>query len=106
MENVINSLENNLKELYRKAIDADKSLVELKKQGHGKFTNVFTNSKLFTAQSDKFMPYLEETAELILKLKNSDQNPNDNQQQIELIVKQLHSLHTTLSGLQQLLKSK
>ena len=46
MENLINSLEDNLKELYRKAVDADNLINELKKQGHGKFTAIFPEQNL------------------------------------------------------------
>ena len=97
MENLISSLEQNLKELYRKAIDADSHINELKKQGHGKFEAVFKDDKLFTTKADKFMPYLEETAEQILELKSKDLSEPANQEQLETVVKKLHLLHTTLS---------
>lgn len=97
MENLINSLEENLKELYRKAIDADAQINELKKQGHGKFTAIFADDTLFDLKADKFMPYLEQTAEQILKLKESGAAAQDNQKEIELIVKKLHLLHTTIA---------
>ncbi|NVK23294.1 MAG: prephenate dehydrogenase [Gammaproteobacteria bacterium] len=101
MENLINNLEINLKELYRKAIDADNQLNELKKQGHGKFSAVFADSGLFSVQADKFMPYLEETAEDILNLKNSKEDVVKNKEKIEKIVKKLHLLHTNIAQLSQ-----
>lgn len=104
MENLINSLEDNLKELYRKAIDADAQINTLKKQGHGKFTAIFTDETLFDLKADKFMPYLEQTAEQILKLKESELSAQDSQQEIELIVKKLHLLHTTISEFRAALK--
>lgn len=104
MENLINSLEDNLKDLYRKAVDADNQINELKKQGHGKFSAIFAEQNLFEIKADKFMPYLEHTAEQILKLKESTGSAEQNQQQIELIVKKLHLLHTTLADFKQVLK--
>ena len=104
MENLINSLEENLKELYRKAVDADNQINELKKQGHGKFTAIFLDQNIFEIKSDKFMPYLEHTAEQILKLKESSRPVAENQQEIEAIVKKLHLLHTTLAEFKAALK--
>ena len=104
MENLINSLEDNLKDLYRKAVDADNQINELKKQGHGKFSAIFTEQNIFGIKADKFMPYLEHTAEAILKLKESTGSAEQNQQEIELIVKKLHLLHTTLAEFKQALK--
>lgn len=104
MNNLINSLEENLKDLYRKAIDADAQINELKKQGHGKFEAIFNESKLFSIQANKFMPYLEETAEQILKLKDSETAVEQNKQEIERIVNKLHLLHKTLSNFKLALK--
>lgn len=104
MQNVIDSLEQNLKELYRKALDADQTIDELKKQGHGKFANIFKDDSLFTAKANKFMPYLEETAEQILKLKDSDTSPEQNKSELEAVVKKLHLLHSTLSEFKQAVK--
>lgn len=96
MENIVNGLEENLKTLYRKAVDADLQINELKKQGHGKFESIFKQTELFAVQSNKFMPYLEETAENILKLKGFD-NLAQHQAELERVVKQLHLLHKTLA---------
>ncbi len=104
MENIISSLEENLKELYRKAIDADKRLNDLKKSGHGKFVAIFKDSNLFSTESDKFMPYLEETAEQILTLKNADKDLSAAKSDIENIVKKLHLLHKTIADLKNALK--
>lgn len=96
MENIVTGLEENLKSLYRKAVDADLHINELKKQGHGKFEAIFKQSELFTVQANKFMPYLEETAEQILKLKESG-DIAQHQSELEQVVKKLHLLHKTLA---------
>ena len=104
METLINSLEENLKELYRKAIDADAQIDALKAQGHGKFETIFKNDSPFEVDAKKFMPYLEETAEQILSIKNSNLTPSGQKDQIEAVVKKLHLLHTTLSEFKQATK--
>ena len=43
--------EENLKELYRKAVDADAQINELKKQGHGKFESIFKGNELFAVNA-------------------------------------------------------
>ncbi len=104
MENLINSLEENLKELYRKAIDADKHIDSLKQQGKGKFGQIFKDDSGFDVQAKKFMPYLEETAEQILSIKESTQTPAMQKTAIESVVKKLHLLHTTLADFKGALK--
>ena len=104
MENLINSLEENLKELYRKAIDADAQIDALKAQGHGKFETIFKSDAPFQAEAKKFMPYLEETAEQILAIKNSNLTPAGQKDQIEEVVRKLHLLHTTLSEFESAVK--
>ena len=104
MESLIISLEDNLKELYRKAIDADKYIDELKKQGHGKFGRIFKDDSGFESTATKFMPYLEETAEQILSIKESNQTPAMQKNAIESVVKKLHLLHTTLGNFKSAIK--
>ncbi|MBU2882623.1 prephenate dehydrogenase [Psychrosphaera sp. B3R10] len=96
MENIISSLEENLKSLYRKAVDADIRINDLKKQGHGKFGHIFKQEDLFSIKANKFMPYLEETAAKILHLKESG-DLTSHQAELETVVKQLHLLHKTLA---------
>jgi hypothetical protein len=50
------------------------------------------------------MPYLEETAEQILNLKNSEKDAASSKNEIESIVKKLHLLHKTLAELKTALK--
>ncbi len=94
METLLNQLELNLKELYRKAVDADATLQQLRQQGHGKYQQVFVNDGLFQTQSEFFMPYLSETAELIYLIRQSGQF---NTATLQKIVLQLQTLHKTLA---------
>ena len=47
MQAIIEKLNENLKVVYRQALDADKKLDELQQQGHGKFTALFTKDAGF-----------------------------------------------------------
>ncbi len=93
MEQLLNQLDANLKELYRKALDADAVLDELQQQGHGKHQAIFPTDQLFQVQSPRFMPYLSETAEQVSAIRQTQQF---NTATLELVIKQLQLLHKTL----------
>lgn len=96
---VLKPLSENIQLAYRQAIDADNKLNLLKKEGHGKFSNIFKQSQVFTTQSNRFLPYVEEIANDLQIFTNTMQNSNtDSEQQLQLIV-------TKLGLLLQLLKS-
>ncbi|MEC4725515.1 prephenate dehydrogenase [Shewanella sp. D64] len=59
---VIEQLKDNLQAAYRKSIDADGKLDELKKSGHVKFNTIFTQDEGFSTRSNRFKPYVEELA--------------------------------------------
>ncbi|NRB22584.1 prephenate dehydrogenase [Shewanella sp.] len=60
---VIEQLKQNLQSAYRKSIDADGKLDELKKAGHGKFNRIFAQTEGFTTSSNRFKPYVQELAD-------------------------------------------
>lgn len=93
MEQLLEQLDANLKELYRKAVDADAILEQLQQQGHGKHQAVFPSNSLFQIQSPRFLPYLAETAEQVSAIRQTQQF---NTATLELVVKQLQLLHKTL----------
>ena len=47
MENLLQQLDENLKELYRKALDADALLEQLQQQGQAKYQTVFSKDAGF-----------------------------------------------------------
>jgi len=94
MEQLLNQLDANLKELYRKAVDADLMLEQLQQQGHGKYQQIFPADGVFQANSNRFMPYLTESAELVAAIRQTQQF---NTATLELLVKQLKQLHQTLA---------
>lgn len=92
MDQLLQQLDQNLKELYRKALDADTLLDELQQQGHGKYQAIFP-AGLFQVESNRFMPYLSETAEQISAIRQTQQF---NTATLENVVRQLQQLHKTL----------
>lgn len=98
MDNLLNQLDENLKELYRKAVDADALLDSLQQQGQAKHQRIFANSSLFQAVSNRFMPYLAETAEQVAAIRHSQQF---NTATLQRVVQQMQLLHKTLAELRQ-----
>lgn len=102
MDALLNQLDANLKELYRKALDADAVLDNLQQQGQAKHQSIFQPGGLFQASSNRFMPYLSETAEQISAIRQSQQF---NTATLQNIVKQLQLLHKTLSDFRTAIKN-
>jgi len=101
MEALLAQLDENLKELYRKALDADEVLAELAQQGQAKHQSIFNEDAAFKVQSNRFMPYLAETAEQIAAIRQSQQF---NTATLQRIVQQLQLLHKTLAEFRTALK--
>ncbi|MGI5309045.1 prephenate dehydrogenase [Rheinheimera sp. WS51] len=94
MDTLLNQLDDNLKELYRKTVDADALLDQLQQQGQAKHQRIFADNTVFQASSNRFMPYLAETAEQISAIRLSQQF---NTATLQRVVKQLQLLHKTLA---------
>lgn len=101
MKNILPHLDTNMQEIYRKAVDADNHITELKKQGMAKFANVFPQGSLFATNSSNFMPYVGELAEDIEQFK---QNPAD-ENRLAMILKKMEQLHKVLGALKNITKS-
>ena len=87
-------LTENMQAIYRKAIDADELLAKIQQSGKGKFNHVFTEDAGFSTQSKRFMPYVEELAEYIVKLQ--DANQQRLQSELPQVIKKMELLLTTL----------
>ncbi|MCG6201736.1 hypothetical protein [Psychromonas antarctica] len=61
-ENVLKQLQENLKLIYHKAVDADKQLSLLRQQQKTGFTQIFNRDSAFKNHSITFLPYVEELA--------------------------------------------
>ncbi|WNO60165.1 prephenate dehydrogenase [Rheinheimera sp. MMS21-TC3] len=102
MDKLLDQLDGNLKELYRKAVDADAMLEQLSQQGHAKHQRIFVDNSTFQSTSNRFMPYLTETAEQVAAMRLSQQF---NTATLERVVKQLQLLHKTLADFRQAVKA-
>ncbi|WP_281646900.1 hypothetical protein [Parendozoicomonas sp. Alg238-R29] len=71
-EAVVNKITDSLKVLYPLAQSADEQLEMLKKQNKGKFSAIFQKGSPFTANSDRFLPYMVETANELTELLKVD----------------------------------
>jgi F0F1-type ATP synthase alpha subunit len=99
MDTLLNQLDENLKELYRKALDADAVLEQLQQQGHVKYQSIFPASAEFNVNSNRFIPYLSEAAEQVAAIRLSQQF---NTATLARVVKQLQLLHKTLAEFRQI----
>lgn len=102
METLLAQLDENLKELYRKALDADAVLEQLQQQGQAKHQTIFNKDAAFQVKSNRFMPYLAETAEQIAAIRQSQQF---NTATLQRVVSQLQLLHKTLTEFRVALKA-
>jgi primosomal protein N'' len=93
VEEVINKLKENLQIIYRKALDADKQLDTLNKDGKGKFTVIFGDDSEFSSRSKRFIPYVEELAIEITALESEKSNHTE---LLPRIVKKIQTLLVTL----------
>lgn len=101
MDQLLDQLDANLKELYRKVVDADAALNQLQQQGKGKHKAIFPKEAGFQSDSPRFMPYLAETAELVAAMRHSQQF---NTATLQKAVQQLKWLHQTVQEFQHALK--
>ncbi|CCQ11138.1 hypothetical protein PALB_20120 [Pseudoalteromonas luteoviolacea B = ATCC 29581] len=92
MQSVIEHLNENLKQLYRQALDADQKLDELQRQGHGKFTALFQNDAGFRVEAKRFKPYVLDVAADVSALSESEQVDEEMLKKTVAKLQQLHSL--------------
>ena len=98
MQKIIQTLSENVQVIYRKSIDADKTISHLQHDGKGKFSAVFSQDAGFTASSKFFKPYVEELAQEILDLEK--QSEASIKAALPAVVKKVELLLTTLSQFQ------
>lgn len=102
MQAIIEKLSENLQMIYRKAIDADQIISQLRNDGKGKFTAIFPSDAGFEHQGKFFKPYVEEVAKAILQLDELEQEAQKSA--IARIAKQMEKLLATLSQFQSSLR--
>ncbi|MEJ6079773.1 hypothetical protein MT391_14710 [Vibrio sp. 1-Bac 57] len=103
-ENVQAQLQENIKIIYHRAVDADKALAELRKQKTAGFAHIFTNDTPFTNHSDTFLPYVEELAADLQAIQTD--NEEHYKTQLPAIVVKIELLFKTLNAFKENLKAK
>ncbi len=92
MHNLIETIRQNIALAREQAIQCDKILAELKTQGKGKFTAVFSDG--FVTRSEQFLPYVDEVASDFYDL--IDQGKAElGQKDVVKLVKQLEVIFAT-----------
>ncbi|CAG8998727.1 MAG: hypothetical protein CENE_00687 [Candidatus Celerinatantimonas neptuna] len=99
---IIKQLQINIKEIYHKAIDADKIISERQGEGLGQFDKIFVEESLFHSESDHFLPYVEELAADLLTLQNTE-NQQEFITNLEVLVVKIELAHKTLASFKQFL---
>jgi len=94
MNKVIDALNDNLKVIYRKAVDADTALNSLQASGKGKFNTIFGDNSQFSTRSKRFTPYVEEIAGEVAVL--VDANETTLNKALPPLVKKIEAILTTL----------
>lgn len=95
MNSVISELNNNLKVLYRQAIDADGKLDALQQQGKGKFKTLFNDDSGFSIEAKRFKPYVLEVASEVEALSNQE---DIDQALLKSVVIKMQHLHQLLAS--------
>ena len=99
MEAVIKQLYENVQLLYRKAVDADRALDQLKGQGKAKHRSVFPKEAGFQVTGDRFVPYIAELSEDIASLAALQENGEEKEFNafLSTVVKKMESLFVILA---------
>lgn len=95
MNSIISELNNNLKVLYRQAIDADSKLDSLQQQGKGKFSTLFNSESGFAIEAKRFKPYVLEVASDVENLSTQD---DIDQAMLKSTVIKMQHLHQLLAS--------
>jgi hypothetical protein len=99
MQSVIQSLKQNLKVIYRKAVDADNRLKQLQQSGMGKHGKIFVEDAGFNVESRLFLPYVQELSDNIEGLEPL--GPEERQAALVQIVKKVEMMHLTLANFEE-----
>lgn len=102
MNSIIEALNDNLKLIYRKAVDADLALQNLQQKGKGKFKTIFDESSGFTSSSKRFGPYVEELAGEVAILVDADKATLN--EKLPVLVKKIELILQTLEQFKHTLK--
>ncbi len=97
-------LQQELKQLYRKCVDADQKLDQLRKQGMAKFSTLFEQESPFVSQGRHFVDYLPELATDLEQLQQAPAAAWP--EQLKPFLQKLQTLHQLLEQFTLSLKEK
>lgn len=69
---VLKQLQENIKIIYHASVDADRMLIELRKDNKAGFNKIFSEETAFRTQATTFLPYVEELAEDLQEIQTDD----------------------------------
>ncbi|WP_435236426.1 hypothetical protein ACR30L_02255 [Psychromonas sp. PT13] len=100
-ESVLEQLQENVKIIYHKAVDADKKLAVLREQKKASFAQIFSADTAFKNHADTFLPYVEELAADLQSIQVDDEDHYKKLlpgivTKIELLLKMLTAFNTNL----------
>ena len=72
-ETVLKHLQENVKAVYHKAVDADKMIEQLRENEKAGFKQIFSADTPFRNHSDTFLPYVEELAADLQEIETDDE---------------------------------
>ncbi|WP_026959523.1 MULTISPECIES: hypothetical protein [Aliagarivorans] len=104
-QQVIKQIQTNLKEIYHKAVDADRVLKQLSEQGHGKFNALFDEESLFKTHEREFLPYVEELASDLVLLEECEDEEHF-VSQLKQTVAKLEQMHLLLAQFKDVAKAQ
>lgn len=103
-EKVQAQLQENIKIIYHRAVDADKMLIELRKQETAGFAHIFSNDTPFNHHANTFLPYVEELAADLQAIQTDDETHY--KKLLPAIVVKIELLFKTLNAFNSNLKAK
>lgn len=103
-EGVQKQLQENIKIIYHRAVDADKALEELRKQKTASFAHIFADDTPFVNHSNTFLPYVEELAADFQAIQTDSEEHY--RTQLPAIVVKIELLFKTLNAFKENLKEK
>ncbi len=108
MNKVVHALNENLRVIYRKAVDADAALNSLQAQGKGKFKTIFAEGSGFNTRSKRFGPYVEELAGEVAHIAKLEDDAASLQSSLNdalpILVSKIEAMLTTLEQFKQTVK--
>ena len=102
-EHVLEQLQENLKIIYHKAVDADKQLELLRQQKKAGFAQIFSADSAFKNHANTFLPYVEELAADLQEIQVDNEEHYKTLLpaiviKIELLLKMLNAFKANLKG--------